>query len=211
MHLHWSIQNRKLAKLGAISFGIPAFRSSDGFVTCPGAGICAGVCYARRGTYLISHVKASRERNLAFLRSNSSNAFVGAAVQDLIEAGAALVRVHDSGDFFDQPYLDAWYNIARILKERWFYAYTKSLHLDLWSKKPTNFKLVQSEGGKFDTTIDPARPMARIFPDRESLSKTAYEECALDDSTALEGALKIGHVYHGRHFLTAAQRELFKP
>ena len=47
--LHWSDGNEKLKRTRVVSFNLPAFRSADGFVVCPGAAGCANVCYARQG------------------------------------------------------------------------------------------------------------------------------------------------------------------
>lgn len=207
--LRWSFANPKMGKLNSVSFGIPAYRSKTGFVTCPNAGACAAVCYARQGKYVIMPtVRESRETNLAWLRSHTMEEFVAAAVQDLSLIKAGIVRVHDSGDFFCQEYLEAWYEIARRV-EKTFYAYTKCFHLDLWSKRPENFKLVQSEGGIHDEMIDFSKSHARIFSSHEVRETAGYRDGSRNDALAIEGALKIGLVYHGRRPLTPAQKEQF--
>lgn len=203
-NLHWSRMNRKLRRLGAVAFGIPAYRSSDGFVTCPNAGVCAAICYARTGAYTIGVVARPRERNLEFLRTHPLEAFVEAVLEDLARLKAQLVRVHDGGDFFSQAYLEAWYAIARRSPSRRFYAYTKSFHLDLWSARPENFTVIQSLGGRDDSGIDPARPVARIFHEPGVMLEAGYADSA-GDQAALAGEQRIGLVYHGRHFLTVPQ------
>jgi hypothetical protein len=57
------------------------------------------------------------------------------------------VRVHESGDFYNQEYLDKWFVVAQGYPDLTFYAYTKSFQLD-FSKKPDNFVLI----GSFDET-----------------------------------------------------------
>ena len=173
IRIAWVKGNRKLAKLATVGFGIPAFRSRDGFATCPKAGACAAVCYARQGTFTWPVVVAARERNLAIVRGDLAE-FVRVAVADLSRMKARTVRVHDSGDFFSQAYLDSWYAIARALPDRTFYAYTKSLHLDLWSARPANFRIVQSVGGKMDDSVDVSLPHSRIFADDDARVQAGY-------------------------------------
>lgn len=208
--LRWSSYNPKLQSTGAISFGIPAYRASDGFVTCPMAGACAAVCYARQGKYVtMPNVRAAREFNLEFLRTRPMGEFVEASCHDLRRRRARIVRVHDSGDFFSQEYLDAWYEVARRNPEKAFYAYTKSLHLDLWSRRPGNFNVVQSEGGRQDERIDPARPSSRIFIDHASMRAAGFEDGTKSDLAAVDGTLRVGLVYHGRYRPTRAERSAF--
>jgi hypothetical protein len=54
-------QNSKIAKSATaeyvvFNFGIPAFRSVTGMITCPAAGVCGkrGGCYALQGPYRFS-------------------------------------------------------------------------------------------------------------------------------------------------------------
>jgi len=206
MHLKWSFANTKVSKLDAVSFGIPAFESADGFKTCPKAGACAGICYARQGRYLMPNVQKAREFNLEKARGPLAN-FVREAVEDLKTVKNKIVRVHDSGDFFSQAYLDAWYKIARAFPEKTFYAYTKSLHLQLWKGRPNNFQIIQSEGGKLDKSIDEDKPHARIFSTDYRRKKAKYGDGHKTDWLAINGAKKIGLVYHGTKKLTKAQKE----
>ena len=66
-----------------------------------------------------------------------------------------VFRVHESGDFYNLNYFDAWMDVAKIRPDILFYAYTKSL--PFWIKRkydiPSNFKLIASYGGKFDDMI----------------------------------------------------------
>lgn len=209
-HLRWSHQNAKVKGIRGLSFGLPAYRSRDGFVTCPQAGKCAAICYARQGKYVIMpRVVEAREFNVNFLRTHSMADFVSAVREDLRHLTKTFIRVHDSGDFFSQDYLNAWYEIARAFPKKIFYAYTKSFHLDLWTARPENFRIVQSEGGLLDHAIRKDRPYARIFEDHGSRDGAGFEDGAHSDLPALEGRLHIGLVYHGRYAATPAQRRAF--
>lgn len=210
MFLKWSRDNEKLAKLGTVGFGIPAYESQDGFKTCPKAGACAGICYARQGNYAFANVKAAREFNLAVIRKSVAD-FKAKAMSDLRNMRKVrTVRVHDSGDFFSQDYLDAWYDVARAFPNLTFYAYTKSIHLDLWTRKPRNFRIIQSEGGLMDEEINKRKPHSRIFATDYARRKAGYGDGHVTDTLAIRGARKIGLVYHGVKKLTDAQDKHFR-
>jgi Na+-translocating ferredoxin:NAD+ oxidoreductase RnfC subunit len=60
-------QNSELKPHRIHNFSIPAwYVRLDGkvFKTCPNAGTCAQVCYARNGTYMFSNVLAAHTKNL---------------------------------------------------------------------------------------------------------------------------------------------------
>lgn len=207
-NLKWSTNNTKVAKLGAISFGIPAFEAADGFKTCPGAGACAAVCYARQGHYVRGAVSSAREHNLKIARTDLKD-FEAKAIEDLNRINNKIVRLHDSGDFFSQDYYDCWNRIAKQFPDKIFYAYTKSLHLELWRDKAKNFKITQSEGGKLDHEINKKKPHARIFATDYSRRKAKYGDGHNTDTLAIRGAKKIGLIYHGNKNLTPAQKVYF--
>jgi hypothetical protein len=217
LSLKWSDGNTKVMKMEdrfgkTVSFGLPAYKSLDGFKVCPGAGACAAVCYARQGQYERDSVKATREHNLAFIRNRGLRAFVRAAIRDIKRIDAKLIRVHDSGDFFSQGYLNAWYRIARASgRSVRFYAYTKSLHLDIYRNKPENFSVIQSFGGLHDASVNEEMPVARIFATHGARRRQGFQNGANTDLLAIQGkgGAKIGLVYHGVKVLTPAQTRHF--
>jgi lipocalin len=85
-----------------------------------------------------------------------SDKFVEAMNMELMEASVSI-RVHVSGDFYSQEYLDKWFMIARNNPRQIFYGYTKSLSLD-YRKRPRNFiiylsddqRVLQKEYKRFD-------------------------------------------------------------
>ena len=86
---------------------------------------------------------------------------------------------------------------------------TKSLHLDLWSGKPDNFRIVQSVGGKMDSAVDIKRPHSRIFADHGARRAAGYVDGNVNDGPAIRGERRIGLVYHGQRNLTPAQSAYF--
>jgi hypothetical protein len=186
-----------------IGFGLPADHDFKGGNTCPGASACRAICFAKQGTYRFKGVKRTR---LANLEASQTEGFVADVLAGLARRRKVnAVRVHDSGDFYDQAYLDKWYEIARNRPDMVFYAYTKSLHLDLWTHKPDNFRLVQSLGGRRDGLVDLTKPHSRIFSSHEAREAAGYEDGNANELPALEGVVKIGLVYHGGRNLTPAQ------
>lgn len=202
-NLKWSTGNTKLKKLDTISFNLPAFRSADGFAVCPKAGACATLCYARQGHYIMPHVAATREFNLAIARKDL-NEFGQLLKIDLGKIKNKIIRVHDSGDFFSQEYLDTWFAAAKEFKKKKFYAYTKSLHLD-FSKKPKNFQIIQSVGGLLDAQINRKKSHSRIFESVTARKAAGYVDGNKNDKPAIDGVRKIGLVYHGNKNLKEGQ------
>lgn len=56
-------------------------------------------------------------------------------------------RIHDSGDFFNQMYFDAWIEVAKRLPDTVFYGYTTSIPYLVKRKNdmPDNFRIVASK------------------------------------------------------------------
>jgi len=216
------LRSAALCKAHIVSFALPAYRSADGFVVCHGAGICAGVCYAMQGAYLWSAAKALREANLATLRgimATHSVKAIALAIGSALPAKARIVRIHDSGDFFDQRYLDAWKLVAYAERDTIFYCYTKAFDLD-WRNLPDNFRVSFSEGSKWDSRLDvPSatqgagilidRPVsrARIFASAADRDAAGYVDGDTSDWPCILGMPRIGFVYHGTKNLTPLQIE----
>jgi hypothetical protein len=193
-----------------IGFGIPAdLDFKDGKRkrnTCPGADHCREVCYAKQGMYRFNNVKVARQKALdATMDVN----FVETMIEDLtkfFKKGINTVRVHDSGDFYSQEYLDKWYSIASQMPWMKFYAYTKALNLDLFTNKPDNFQIIQSLGGRWDRKIDLTKPHSRIFTNDEARIANGYVDGNINDAPAIDGVVKIGLVYHGGKNLDETQK-----
>lgn len=219
--LKWTEGNAKLVKSSGdtyriLGYGIPADYNFDngifgGANTCPGASACKAVCYAKQGRYVMANVRDARLHNLTAFLTFGANGFAAYAINDLkrLSKRFNVVRVHDSGDFFSQEYLNTWFAIAAALPGVIFYAYTKSHHLD-FSAMPANFRIVQSVGGINDELIDFNRSHARIFATHADRIAAGYIDGNINDIPAIEGVNCIGLVYHGVKKLTDAQRNFFK-
>lgn len=214
--LQWIKGNAKLQKTSGgdfgrvVGWGIPAdyeFQVDGvGLNTCVGALACRGVCYAKQGAYLWASTVAARKRALD---QTLSPTFTADAIADLqAMRGVGVVRIHDSGDFYSQRYLDAWCEIARALPSLIFYAYTKSLHLS-FDGVPPNLRITQSLGGKFDHLVQLGKPHSRIFATDEARIAAGYVDGNASDAPAIQGLVQIGLTYHGNKKLTDAQSRFF--
>lgn len=139
-----SFGNKKLPS-DTMIFNIPAR------VTCPGrTEFCAVSCYALKAERLYKAVLPARQSNFEASRLPTFAADMVERVNG-VKHKIKRIRVHESGDFYNQAYLDAWYIVARAFPGIRFYAYTKSFHLN-FSACPDNFWLIAS----FDSTTTPA-------------------------------------------------------
>lgn len=215
-NVKWTNGNEKLNKPNGdvyriIGFGIPAdydFQLNGETVnTCPSALACRGVCYAKQGRYGMQNVKDARKHNLDMsLRSD----FVDMVVSDLSRMRKVnTVRIHDSGDFYNQEYFNKWNLIAKALPLITFYAYTKTLDMTIWEGKADNLKITQSLGGKHDNLVNLAMPHSRIFADDEARINAGYVDGNVNDVPAIEGIVQIGLVYHGIKKMTDSQKKYF--
>jgi len=202
--LNWSFGNDKLKKTKTVSFNLPAFKSADGFTVCPKAGVCASLCYARQGRIVnMPDAVRTREENLALVRRDLAE-FERKAIADLTRITNVSIRIHDSGDFFSQAYLDSWFRVMSHFPAKQFYAYTKSLHLD-WSGAPSNFQRIQSAGGQMDASIDRTQSHSRIFATHQDRIDAGYVDGTQTDAAAQNGETFVGLVYHGTFKLKAGQ------
>ena len=130
-----SQQNKKLGRIP--SFSIPTTTCNKSMVKAQG---CDKYCYARRLERLRPVMVAKYKWN--FVQSKRAT-FVNDMCQELKYVGD-VVRVHSSGDFYSQTYLNKWLTIARFNPHKTFFTYTKRIELD-FSERPNNFKVILSD------------------------------------------------------------------
>ena len=144
---HISDGNKKLVpneKTGFIVWNLPAV------ITCPYATKnCIKFCYARKAEKAYPDCLPARMDN--FNRSRDPETFItfmSAYIATIAEKGKKaeyIVRIHESGDFYNQTYTNAWFEIIRRVnattKKVKFIAYTKSFRFFDGVKLPRNFYL----------------------------------------------------------------------
>ena len=219
----WTEGNAKLLKTSGgkyrvVGFGLPADVdfTANGVKqnTCPAALACRAVCYAKQGTYRFANVIKARHHNLALSQRADFAALIIADLSALIVKTPRkrkpynVVRLHDAGDFYSQEYLNAWATVAAAYPDVTFYAYTKSVHLDM-SSIPNNLRITQSLGGKYDSLVQLGKAHSRIFSSEDARIAAGYEDGNASDIPAIEGIVNIGLTYHGGRKLTKAQESYF--
>jgi hypothetical protein len=196
--------------INIFNFGIPAFRSAGGLATCPQAGQCATGCYARSGTYRFSNTINAYEQRLALTQTEDFVPLLIAdinlkALQSKTKSLKTIIRIHDSGDFYNAPYLNKWLKITDHFENNpnvSFYAYTKMISLFEQYKAedllPSNFNAIYSYGGKQDHLIDVnTHRHSKVFQNETELIEAGYVNASNDDMLALSPNIKVGLVYHG--------------
>ena len=138
--------------------------------TCIGSGICRNFCYENKVAKRWIHVNNSREKNY---RESRERDFISIMTKKISKSLIPLFRIHESGDFYSQEYLNKWIEIAKNCKDTLFIAYTKSFTLD-FDKIPKNMKIIQSYGSRFDNKINTRRNTARVITDSKELKKNEY-------------------------------------
>jgi len=195
MTLHFSHGNAKLNK-ATIIFNLPA-----GF-TCPGALECLSMatindagkrtisdgkftkfrCFAASSEVQYDAVYNNRQDNFKAivhaLREGNCADLINSEIQKARKKSTKLVRIHESGDFFNAAYLQAWVMVALANPDLKFYCYSKNLPLFVGLTLPENFYLTASYGGKFDHMIDQG-----LFP--------RYSKVFMTEDDANRAGLKV--------------------
>jgi len=136
--------NPKLLKFGNMKiptstaiFDLPAV------TTCPGSTPeCRKHCYARKAERCYPSVLPFRQKNFTVTRTQE---FTQEIQKELAtKKKVDVVRIHSSGDFYNQRYYDKWVEITKMFPGLTFYAYTKNTKLDI-SKRPKNFIMLLSD------------------------------------------------------------------
>lgn len=99
--------------------------------SCPGkTTVCANNCYVKQGRMGWAPARSGRSRNfktaLELLKIGGSDLLVHALNAAISRAQCKTLRIHDSGDFFNIPYIKGWLEVVRLHPEIDFWAYTRS-------------------------------------------------------------------------------------
>lgn len=131
--MYLSNGNPKVGKIP--TFNIPSK------LTCIGCTAeCLKHCYAKKAEQRWTQVMPSRMANWA---ATESDWFVTEMVAEISRRKSEYIRIHESGDFYSQAYLNKWIQIATAIPTKKFLAFTKSYQLD-FSQVPKNLKLIYS-------------------------------------------------------------------
>ena len=191
-------------------------------ITCPGANSCKAwitlkddkrilnrgneslfTCFAASEELRYPNVYNSRRYNYQVIKSYVlNNDLIG--LTELINWNIQInkknitkVRIHESGDFDNLLYLQAWLNVAKLNKDLKFYCYSKSLNFFLEVLLPNNFYMVASYGGRYDHLIDLGyfpKYSKVVFSENEA--KKLNLKIDKDDSLCFENK-PFCHLLHG--------------
>lgn len=103
-------------------------------------------CYAASAERFPA-VRERRWKNFELVKNN---------IKPIIPEKCKAIRIHSSGDFFNQKYFDMWLEIAKQNPNIEMWAYTKSLQywVNRINEIPNNLVLTASYGGRQDYLIN---------------------------------------------------------
>ena len=129
--------NSKLYSI--LIFNLPAVK------TCLNCSDCKTTCYARKSERMYIDTRISRDTNLRLFLTNKE-LLRELVILQLSNNKENTVRIHESGDFFSQEYIEFWCEIIKSFPLKKFYAYTKVrsiLNFD-YIESLSNFNLIES-------------------------------------------------------------------
>lgn len=220
--LYFGLGNAKLSKAIA-TFALPAGHA------CPFANECKSQtdkftgkitdgpncrfrCFSATNEARATTVRFARWRNFDLLRKARTVQKMADLIQNSIPFGVNYVRLHVSGDFFNEAYFKAWLNVALANPAITFYTYTKSLRLLVKYGKslPSNFKIVASRGGKLDALIDKHNLVCAevVFSAEEARRKGL--DIDHDDSLAIKADKSFALLLHATQPVGTVAAEAWK-
>ncbi len=131
----FSQKNRKLGLIPSFNISTEPCRKIKQCRNC-----YAKYCYARKIERIY---RAFRLKNLENYKLSLKKDFTGKAVKELKFLGDYF-RIHTSGEFYNQEYLNKWFRIARAYPKKIFYCYTKRYDLSFY-KRPKNMIIYLSD------------------------------------------------------------------
>jgi len=196
-------QNSKLKKtskalnLRVFNFGIPAYKSASGKLTCPMADECVKFCYAKKGAYIWSNVQPAFEKRYQLSKTLE---FIDAMNAEIKKKRPDYVRVHDSGDYYSRSYLAKWITIANQNPDVRFYSYTNMIDMILKTNLPDNYDIIFSDSGKQKHLINERQHRhTKIFSSISDLLSAGYTDASSVDLMATKwfnSTNKVGLVFH---------------
>jgi hypothetical protein len=203
------------SKLNASTYNIHSFSLPAGH-SCPAATECLAKAHRNNGTIWTGkqakyrcfaasdearsrNARDARWHNYAQLRDLKTREAMAHHINDSLPIRRGYIRIHVSGDFFNQLYFDAWMVVATLNPNIHFYAYTKSINYWMQSNIdiPSNMNLTASRGGAFDWMIDKFNLKSATVVFHPSEADKLGLEIDHDDSLAMLGTSSFALLLHG--------------
>ena len=131
--------NKKLGK-NILNFNLPPIKS------CMNAESCKADCYAVKSYRMYPTVRNYQDI-MQFFALNDIPTLENKITHELSNPKKWFqdtVRIHSSGDFITQNYLNMWFQIAEKFPHIKFYAYTKVNNILNFSATPKNLNIINS-------------------------------------------------------------------
>jgi hypothetical protein len=183
------------------NFSIPAGNDKlTGKITCPFAGSCLKLCYAKRGMYRFGNVERALSKRYQASKEDNFVELISNELSKVKKDKQTYVRIHDSGDFYSPSYFQKWLTIARLNPSVRFYAYTKSHSFIRGIELPENMDLIFSLGSTKDELINQETERhSKIFYSIEEMQYQGYTDSSYLDIVATKWVTenhKIGLIIH---------------
>lgn len=184
------------------NFSIPAGNDkATGKITCPFAGSCLSLCYAKKGMYRFGNVERALSNRYEASKKDDFVERINTELAKVKKRKQVYVRIHDSGDFYSPAYFAKWLEIARLNPLVRFYAYTKSHSFIRGNFAiPENMDLIYSLGSTRDELINQETERhSKIFQSAEEMSAAGYSDSSYLDINATKWVTannKIGLLIH---------------
>ena len=183
------------------NFSIPAGNDKlTGKITCPFAGSCFKLCYAKKGNYRFGNVQRGLSNRYEATKQENFVELMNKELSKIKKDKQIYIRIHDSGDFYSPSYFQKWLTIARLNPSVRFYAYTKSHSFIRGIELPENFDLIFSLGSKNDELINTdTERHSKIFYSSEEMQQQGYTDSSYLDIVATKWLTqnnKIGLLIH---------------
>ena len=184
------------------NFSIPAGNDkASGKITCPFAGSCLSLCYAKKGMYRFGNVERALTKRYEASKEADFVQRINDELSKVKKGKQVYVRIHDSGDFYSPAYFAKWLEIARLNPGVRFYAYTKSHSFIRGNfNLPDNFDLIFSLGSTRDELINQETERhSKIFQSADEMAAAGYSDSSYLDINATKWITsnnKIGLLIH---------------
>ena len=170
--------------------------------SCPDATEACTKCYATRYRHLFPSVQNAFAKNWKLIRGfeKKNDVYSAATMISGSIPNIGLFRIHESGDFYSQWYINTWNNIIKSRKDINFWTYTRSFDFDysrilrnknfvLWAstddfnfnkatKMVRKYKSVKHAFGPFEKNKDiPQNSFICPVTNKKSAIEGACEKC----------------------------------
>lgn len=119
----------KISLRSNCAFNLPAGEK----FACPGATEACEECYAKKNRHVWPNVQTPMAKNFALMKKLQKKKSISESANIMaysIPKNTEIFRIHESGDFYNQWYIDMWAEAMSLRKEVKFWAYTRSFHLN---------------------------------------------------------------------------------